>query len=221
MSSFQLPANPFMFFCDFDGTVTIQDVGNRLFHHFSDAGSDAPVALWRADKIDARQCLLQEAELMRDVTMDDLYSFIDGCSIDPVFPRFAALCRMRKIPLYILSDGLDIYIQRILMTHGISDIPVSANHAELDGRRLMISFPLGTDGCPRCGNCKGFQIRNLRKGGFKTIYVGDGKSDLCALPEADIVFAKGFLAEYCLQNRIDFHPFESFTSLVQLLEAIS
>ena len=56
-------SSPVAVFCDFDGTISIQDVGNRLFHHFSDGKSDDPVAKWRSDQIDSRQCLIDEAAL--------------------------------------------------------------------------------------------------------------------------------------------------------------
>lgn len=204
-------------FSDFDGTISTLDVGNRLFHHFTQGRSEEPVRLWRADQIDARQCLVDEAALMRETSESELYDYIDSFQIDSGFSSFAEWCRIRNLPLFILSDGLDLYIERLLRREGLSDLPIFANQGHLENGRLSISFPYHTEGCGRCGNCKGFHLRRLRRKGCKNVYIGDGKSDLCALPEADIVFAKGFLADYCRQNGIDFEPFDDFTSLVRQL----
>jgi 2-hydroxy-3-keto-5-methylthiopentenyl-1-phosphate phosphatase len=212
------PVSPVAIFCDFDGTISVQDVGNRLFHHFSDGKSDGPVALWRADKIDSQQCLIDEAALMRDITEADLSEFIDRLEIDPTFGPFAVFCRIHYWPLYILSDGLDIYINRLLKQNGLAGLPVFSNGAILENGRLRLSWPWLDNGCDRCANCKGFQIRRLRTPGQTAVYIGDGKSDLCALPEADLVLAKGFLADHCRENGIDFVPFNDFAEITDILK---
>ena len=200
-------------FCDFDGTISLRDVGNRLFHHFSDGRSDEQVGRWRADEIDYRQCLEQEAALMRPIAESELFEFIDGFAIDPSFPSFAAFCRRENLPLYILSDGLDIYITRLLERNGLRDLPVRANHGQLVGGRLQISWPHHDPACTACGNCKGIQMRRLRRPGGTAVFIGDGKSDLCALPEADLLLAKGFLADYCRHHGLSFVPFASFADV--------
>jgi len=205
-------------FSDFDGTVTRQDVGNRLFHHFSDGKSEGPVALWRADKIDSRQCLLDEATLMRPVTQEELYQFIDSFAVDPGFEPFVRLCRSHGVPLYILSDGLELYIKRLLSIHNLSSLSFFTNHADLIDGHLQISFPFGGQGCGRCGNCKGYHIQRLRKAGQTVVYIGDGKSDLCAVPHADLIFAKDFLAAHCRENSIDFEPYDDFTAIAEYLK---
>lgn len=200
-------------FTDFDGTVSIGDVGNRLFHHFSDGRSYEPVDRWLAGKIDSRQCLIDEARVMRDVTRGEIFDFVDSFDIDPSFASFVKFVRDRGIALYILSDGLDIYIDRLLRQNGLDDIPFFANRAILNSGRLHFSWPYYDKSCGSCANCKGYHIRRLRKPGGKTIYIGDGKSDLCALPETDLIFAKNYLAEYCRQKGIDYFPFADFAEV--------
>ncbi|NMC43818.1 MAG: MtnX-like HAD-IB family phosphatase [candidate division Zixibacteria bacterium] len=211
-------SSPVAVFCDFDGTISLQDVGNRLFHHFSDGKSDDPVAKWLSDQIDSRQCLIEEAAVMREVTEADLHDFIDRFEIDRAFPAFVDFCRTRKWPLYILSDGLDVYIDRLLKRHGLAGLPVFSNRAVVENGRLRLDWPWIDNECDRCANCKGFQIRRLRTPGQTAVYIGDGKSDLCALPEADMILAKGFLADHCRQNGIDFVPFNDFAEITDILK---
>lgn len=210
--------SPVAVFCDFDGTISIQDVGNRLFHHFSDGKSDDPVAKWRSDQIDSRQCLIDEAALMRDVTESELNEFIDRFEIDPAFGAFVDFCRTQKWPVYILSDGLDLYITRLLKRHGLAGLPVFSNRAILENSRLRLEWPWLDNECDRCANCKGFQIRRLRTPGQTAVYIGDGKSDLCALPEAEMIFAKGFLADHCRENGMGFVLFNDFAEITDILK---
>ena len=207
-------------FTDFDGTISTGDVGNRLFHHFSGGGSGAAVDLWLAGKIDSRQCLEEEGRSLRDVTEEEILAFFDGFEIDPDFSEFVDFCRGRGWPLYILSDGLDIYIHRILKANGLTDLTVYANRAELVEGRFRFSYPFYENSCGNCANCKGYQIRRLRGSGRRAVYIGDGKSDLCALPEADLVFAKGYLADYCRANGIDHNRFDGFKDITETLRSL-
>ncbi len=218
MTEKKLTADRLILFSDFDGTISTKDVGNRLFHHFSDGKSDEPVARWLAGEIGSRQCLLEEAAAMRQVTEKELLAFIDSFKIDPSFSRFVDFSRDNDLPLYILSDGLDIYINRLLKNNGFDGLPFFANRAKLNGGRLSFTWPYYDESCGHCANCKGYHIRRLREPRYKAVYIGDGKSDLCALPEADLIFAKGFLAEYCRQSGIGCYLFDDFAGITETLK---
>lgn len=204
-------------FSDFDGTISTRDVGNRLFHHFSDGKSIEPVRRWKSGEIDSRQCFLDEAALMRDITQAELDRFIEGFELDPHFKKFVSWCRMKNLPFYILSDGHDFYIKKLLRDNDLTGLQVYANQAVLQDGRMKFSWPWLEHSCGRCANCKGHHIRRLRKPGQKTVYIGDGLSDLCALKEADIIFAKDFLASHCQEFNIDYFPFDSFADVINIL----
>lgn len=50
------------------------------------------------------------------------------------------------------------------------------------------------------------------------IYIGDGKSDTCAVQYADIVFAKGTLAAFCTAEGIPFHHYRSLSDVLIMLQ---
>ncbi len=201
-------------FCDFDGTITHDDIGNRLFDYFSDGRARDAVARWEAGEIDSQQCLIEEAASLRDISESELHAFLDGFAIDPGFLPFAVLCEYYNVPLTILSDGLDLYINYILNRHRLNHIPVCTNSGQLENGRIITAFPWSDNNCPRCANCKGYQISRLTPSGHTSIYIGDGRSDLCAIGTADVLFATGFLADYCTAHDIDYIAFDSFVEVI-------
>ncbi len=204
-------------FSDFDGTIARRDVGNRLFHYFSEGKSEEVVARWKAGEIDSRECLRRESELARDTTLEEFYEFVDGFDLDPGFGDLVTLCRSHDLPLYIVSDGLDLYIRHLLDRHGLDGLPVFSNRAIIDEGRLNITWPYSDQSCGQCGNCKGYHVRRLKKPAQTAIYIGDGRSDVCAVPEADIIFAKGDLAEHCRKENIDFFVFDDFSTVTEAI----
>ena len=49
------------------------------------------------------------------------------------------------------------------------------------------------------------------------VLIGDGRSDFCAAAGADLVIAKGRLAEHCRANGIEHVAFESFAGATTML----
>lgn len=201
-------------FCDFDGTVAENDVGNLVFQTFADDRWRQAVQEWLDGRITSKECLLRECEAAR-ATPQALIDLADAQKIDPYFQRFVRFCRHRKIPVSVVSDGLDFYIQRILANHGLDDLPVFANHlAFREGDHLVPEFPFADYTCGRCANCKGYHLRTARTPGEWLVYVGDGYSDRCAADEADLVFAKRDLRRYCREAGIAYIEFETFADVL-------
>jgi 2,3-diketo-5-methylthio-1-phosphopentane phosphatase len=206
-------------FCDFDGTVANYDVGYRLFHRFSSGRNEALIPDWKSGKLSSRDCLLQEAAMVR-TSKSELYSFLDTIPLNPGFVEFDKLCRQNHTPLVILSDGLDLYIQYILRKYRLSHIPVHSNIGRLENDRITVQFPYPLGACGRCGNCKGERIAEYRKnqsGEHHIVFVGDGLSDTCAIGEADTLFAKKDLARYCAAKNIRYNSYKTFFDVARVL----
>ncbi len=203
-----------LIFCDFDGTLAQNDVGDMLFKTFANGPEcEMLVQQWLRSEISSRECLEREAETAR-LTREQLDAFCDTQPLTPGFREFAAFCRRQNWPLVVLSDGLDYYIQRVLLRHGL-DLPVLANHLEfVPPDRIAVSFPYFEHSCGHCGNCKGYHVRRLATPGEKIIYIGDGYSDRCGAQEADIIFATGDLAKWCEEKSQEYFRFENFENVL-------
>ncbi len=198
-------------FCDFDGTIAVNDVGNEVFTRYGDSRHWWQlVASWRRGEIDGRQLWQQQCTVSR-LTPEQLDQFAVTQPIDPGFPLFYRYCQEHAWPIYVVSDGMDAYIERILQQHAIHDVQIRCNHLKIapDGS-LEVTFPYYGHSCGSCANCKGSHIRNEKQAGEATVYIGDGMSDLCAVGEADVLFAKKELADYCRKQGKPFLEYDNF-----------
>jgi 2,3-diketo-5-methylthio-1-phosphopentane phosphatase len=207
--------------CDFDGTAAQNDVGNLLFQTFGDGRGIAAVNLWKQGKISARECLIRECESAR-VSQTELERFVGAQKLDPHFIDLARYCQSQKIELEIVSDGLDFYIERIIKNHHLDlHLKIHANHLIFVGEdQIRPAFPYFEFGCGRCGNCKGYHVRQAKSDGSRVIYIGDGLSDRCGAREADVVFAKRDrdLLNFCRENHIEHFEFQSFSDVMNVIE---
>ncbi|MDZ7268672.1 MAG: MtnX-like HAD-IB family phosphatase [candidate division KSB1 bacterium] len=202
---------------DFDGTIAQNDVGSLLARSFGDpAVCERRVAAWKRGAISSRQCQEQELATMR-VTPAARAEFCAQQPLTPGFVEFVAFCRARHWPLIVLSDGFDVYIRQILARHGL-ELPFVCNHLRfLPPDRVAAEFPYWQYSCGRCGNCKGYPVRRLRRPGEEVVYIGDGYSDRCGAAAAGVIFAKHDLAEWCRQNGTACHAYDDFHAIARML----
>jgi 2-hydroxy-3-keto-5-methylthiopentenyl-1-phosphate phosphatase len=206
-------------FCDFDGTVARRDVGYHLYHHFSGGRNDALLPDWKAGRLSTRECMRLESEMVRG-TPEDIFRFLDQFDLEPTFPEFARVCRENDVPIVIVSEGLDIYIKRLLANYGPDHFNVKCNIGHLESGGIRIEFPYEYRVCPGCGNCKAARIEEFRAqvgGACTVVFVGDGYSDACGARAADLVFAKKDLVRYCQAEGILYNEFSSFEDVTDQL----
>jgi 2-hydroxy-3-keto-5-methylthiopentenyl-1-phosphate phosphatase len=207
-------------FCDFDGTVAVNDVGDRFFREFClDVWTDA-IEEWKHDRITTQECYNRECAATR-TDPDSINRLVDKEPIDPTFPEFVCRFKALGIDVLVMSDGIDYYIRRILHNHGLDDLKVYANHLVFDGdRRIHLEFTWDDPSCTRCASCKGANMRRELANGERSVFVGDGLSDRCGADAADILFAKDDLVPYCESKGLKYHPFANFDDVANALFAM-
>ncbi len=166
--------------CDFDGTISVEDVIDSLLDRFGRPGWEALEQDWRAGRIGSRECMSGQVALL-DMRQEELDTHLDGLWIDHAFPAFVARARELQTPIRVVSDGLDYAIHRILGRYGLDNLPLAANHLApaTPPRQWQLTSPFQADGC-RSGTCKCACVAQARTGGAKTLLIGDGASDFCA-----------------------------------------
>ncbi len=211
----------FQIFCDFDGTLAENDVGQQFFLTFSDpAVSEAAVRAWMRGEISSAEMYRRELAVTR-ARPEQIRQFALHQRLSPGAETFIRWCQQAGDEVFIVSDGFAVYIRAILEKFGLQTLPLFANDLEFNpAGALQPVFPYLEHSCGRCANCKGYHVRRLRKSGWLQVYIGDGYSDRCAVSEVDIVFAKRDLAKYCDEKGIAYHAFENFEDVQNILEKI-
>ena len=210
----------FKIFMDFDGTVTERDVGEAIFREFADEEkSEAIVDDLLNDRISSKESWIKLCDSIPSVDKKKLDSFIDKMCVEATFKNLVEYCKEKRIELFILSDGFDYYVDKILEKNNIKGIKVFSNHLEISDK-LTPEFPYYDEACFSSSNCKRNHIINNSSDDDFTVFIGDGNSDKDAIEYCDFVFAKNDLLRHCEMQRITFFPFEDFNDVIKKLDEL-
>jgi 2,3-diketo-5-methylthio-1-phosphopentane phosphatase len=196
---------------DFDGTLTDVDTLDLL------VAEHAP-AIW----LEAEQALTSGSMTLNEViafefahvrsTLDEALQVLrDRVSLRPGLPDLVTFCRERFIDAVVISSGFHELIEPVLAWGGVR-LPVVAHSAVFSPGGTRVEF-LERSVCPVCGEqCKRTELDRL-SGGRQIAYVGDGWSDRCAAKAADVVFARGSLADHLTDEGVDYVPFDDLADV--------
>jgi 2,3-diketo-5-methylthio-1-phosphopentane phosphatase len=212
----------FKIFLDFDGTISTADIGDELFRKFGHQElTDKIINDLLEDKITSRKCWLQLCESIGPINKAEWDSFIDTFGIDPGFHSFVEYCNDTDIDIFILSDGFDYYIERILSREKLNQIKVFSNELSISGKGFLIpSFPYFNEHCKRSANCKHTHIIQNSGDIDYTFFVGDGNSDRDSIEYVDFIFAKNDLLKHCEKERITYFPYNDFFDVIKKLKQL-
>jgi len=211
--------------CDFDGTISLEDVTDGLLSRFADASWTEVEAEWLAGRIGSRECMAKQVSLI-DATREELDSYLDTVEIDPYFASFVDECERRNyVSLEISSDGIAYAVRRVLENHGLSRLRVRANAlVAVSGTTYRLRFPYSVSDCnAQAGNCKCSAARGMAAAAphpSAVVLIGDGASDFCAASQVDFVFAKARLLKHCVSMKIPHIAFDSFIEVKRELARV-
>jgi|SRR5579863_1843474 len=212
-------------FSDFDGTITQLDVTDVILERFADPAWHEVEEHWVRGRIGSRECLRRQMALVR-ASERDLDVLIDSIPLVPGFAEFQSWTRQYGIPFYVVSDGFDYVIRRVLRNCGVDGELLNGSHLfssamQVQGSALIVDFPHWPGGCEHgCATCKPEVIRRVRGSHSPVIFIGDGLSDRFSVAEADVVFAKDKLLDYCRQNHHACRPFADFGEIRRDLDLL-
>jgi 2-hydroxy-3-keto-5-methylthiopentenyl-1-phosphate phosphatase len=202
-------------FCDFDGTITKKDVGDLFFETFGDRQFYRRlVERWRDYEISSKE-MWEEIAKKVNVNEIEAVELISSQEIDPYFVDFVKFCKDNGIEIFILSDGFDFYISRILEKYGLSELKFFSNRLRIDEGGVNLEFPYPDSVCRICANCKRNHMLTLSGDDDVIIYIGDGYSDRCPAEYADVVFGKKELLKFCREKNIPVYEFETFKDIIE------
>lgn len=200
---------------DFDGTIG-DDLTTIIYKKFASVGMRY-ADLWSQGLLTTPEEITMTFKTI-NASPDQLEQTISQANIDPDFPEFVHLCRERDFEVAIASDGIERFIRILLAQLGLNDIDVYANQIHYGEKGYEFSFPWYDESCPHSGVCKPLIIKKYQNEGKRVIYIGDGKSDREAIHEADLIYAKDHLLEYCNKENVPAIGYQNFKNLVAAMK---
>ena len=207
-------------FSDFDDTISIGDIGNKLFIHFGEF--DKYISEFALGRITVRELnILLCASIPTKTTIEEIEDFALEQDIDPYFLPFVNFCQNNNYKLHIVSDGYGIYINQILKKYNLDFLPKYHNELIKTTSGFVPVFYGASESC-NCStaSCKRNVILNNSTEEDIMVYIGDGTTDFCAAEHCDIIFAKSDLANYCRKNKIPYHHFKTFFDVQRILQSL-
>jgi 2,3-diketo-5-methylthio-1-phosphopentane phosphatase len=191
-------------FLDFDGTVTLADAGVHLLERFGGPGWRTLEDEYAAGRIGSRECLLGQWEMLAGADEAGLRAAAREVPVDPGFVPLVRALEAAGAEVTVVSDGFGFYAREVCDAVGVACLT-----NDVDFTTGELRFPHADRCCPcaTCGTCKQAPLKDARRRGRLTVLVGDGTSDRKAALLADVVFAKGPLADWCAAAGVDFVPF--------------
>lgn len=244
-----MATNPrFIFFTDFDGTVTTADSNDFMTDN---------LGYGREKRVQGNKDVLSGKLNFRDSFRDMLDSIstpFDECvtilksniRLDPGFKEFYDWAQENNVPIVILSGGMEPVIRAlldILLGPGWNIQIVSNNVRAREGKSLndKHGWEIVFHDESIHGHDKSTEIRKYSSLPDRPtlFYAGDGVSDLSAAKETDLLFAKAGkgklnmdfstikhiltkadLVEYCENEKVPFVTFGDWTSITQTVKDV-
>ncbi|MBI3315798.1 MAG: MtnX-like HAD-IB family phosphatase [Candidatus Omnitrophica bacterium] len=209
------------FFVDFDGTVTEDDVVDKMLERFAPSAWKVIEKKWAAGAIGSRECLLEQVRMI-SAKPDELKKLLAEVNVDPTFLDFLKRAQGLSLPVTVVSDGFDLVIDAVLKnTLGNwlagHPLPVYCNRLQWNSKGLELTFSEPASCEHGCANCKPGVIRRLSSAKDTVIFIGDGNSDRFAAEAATLTFAKGKLLDYCRKKGIRHEPYKNFKTVEEWL----
>jgi 2-hydroxy-3-keto-5-methylthiopentenyl-1-phosphate phosphatase len=204
------PAAPVVVFCDFDGTVTLEDTLVLLLDRFGRPRSGG--SGWRTIEDDPDlpeiRKLQAEMDLLRITWPRALEYLHTVVRLRDGFREFHDLLRARDIPLRLVSGGFVEIIEAFLPRAEFPGVEILANRVRItDGRWVVL--PADSPRITRaCNHCKTWHLGTHP--GAALVYIGDGSTDFCPAGQVPLVFARDSLARHLEQTGQDWQPYETF-----------
>ncbi|KAK6431375.1 hypothetical protein LTR95_012464 [Oleoguttula sp. CCFEE 5521] len=232
--SFPFKDPKFIFFTDFDGTITLKDSNDFMTDNIGFGGDMRRQG--NRDVLENRKTFRDSfREMMDSVTRpfpECVDYLVENIKLDPHFNDFFQWALKNEIPTVVLSSGMRPVIKGILenlVGPDADKIDIVCNEAvaregkridEEGGWRIEYHDESGF------GHDKSLEIRPYAKLPADKrptmFYAGDGVSDLSAARETDLLFAKKGhdLVSYCARENVPFTIFEDWSSILATVKKI-
>jgi HAD superfamily phosphoserine phosphatase-like hydrolase len=205
-------------FVDFDGTIVNTDTAEIALDRFGDPDWMHIDQALESGEISFEESLRREFATLRAPPEKIIQEVSRVTAIRPNFDRLIDYCRNVRLPLTVVSGGLDFCIRHFLdRDNWLKFVKIYAPTSHFTGSGYTLTFPELFDG--EATNFKDGLVRHEKRNGRRVFFVGDGFGDISAAKEATFAFAiRGSrLAEFCQEQHIQHEEIDDFGRVVDAL----
>lgn len=207
--------------CDFDGTITEEDVSFLLLDVFADGNWRQLQEEYRQGRISVGLFNTKAFAMIKadEATLLDFIFKSGKLKIRPGFRELLDYCSGKGFRFVIVSNGLNFYIEAILREMGVTNIEIFAAQNQFSPAGMEVKY-IGPDGSEVNDNFKGAYTKLFLEEGYRIVYAGNGVSDYHAAWRAHHVFATGEMLERCHETKLSCTPFDDLNDIVKELKLL-
>jgi 2-hydroxy-3-keto-5-methylthiopentenyl-1-phosphate phosphatase len=205
--------------CDFDGTITEEDVSFTLLDHFAQGKWRKIFQQYRDNEISVGDFNAKAFAMVKAGREELLEVARDKIKLRAGLHELASYCHDGGSRLVIVSNGLDFYVKSILNDAGLGYIEAHAARTWFNPGGLRVKY-IGPDGTPLDSDFKVAYTRLFLEQGYQVVYVGNGPSDITSASLAQHIFARDGLLDCCRERNLECKPFDDLNDVVRGLESL-
>jgi len=205
--------------CDFDGTITVEDMGFFLLDTFAAKEWREWLKLYQEDRITVGEFNSRAFATVRAAREEMIEATLSRVKLREGFSELLDYCRQKDLRIAIVSNGLDFYIDSILASAGLDNIETYAAKSWFRPGGLKVKY-IGPDGIPVDSDFKSAYTRMFLKEGYRVAYIGNGPSDINPALLSNHTFAREGLLEHCQKRNLPCRPFNDFYDVIKGLESL-
>jgi len=116
--------------CDFDGTITLEDTCVKILRQFVEENWEQYDTLLENGQISLHDCMQVQFGMIK-AAKSSIVESLGHIPLREGFGEFVQFCNSQRIPLIIVSAGLDFVIEAVLNLHHIT-LPIIAAKTSFD-----------------------------------------------------------------------------------------
>ena len=200
-------------FCDFDGTLTVEDTFVKVCRHFAADTVDRLLREIFKGQLSLKDGIRQIVESIPSSRYPDMLDFVNGTPLRDGLVEFLDFLEQRGIPFVVISGGLLGLVLRQLGALALRAERIYAAEVNADGEylRVISSFEEGDELVNKTKIMASYRYEDA-------VALGDGVTDQGMAMAASLVFARKHLAAFLDKRGKTYETWNDFHDVKKVLE---
>ncbi len=199
--------------CDFDGTVTTNNLSVLLRERFASYGWQEIESDYVSGRLTVEQSNRQQYALIKESRKTLTEFVLKNIKVRPGFLQFVDHCLATGIRFTIVSSSPAFFIEAVLSNIGTPDLELHCAQASFRENGIAVNY-LDPEGNIIEEGFKKRYLTWLKNQDRPVIYIGDGLSDFDAASAAHYVFALDHLHRLLSANSVSHYIFSDFNDIL-------